>query len=129
MEITSTDMCFACGKKNKCGLKLSFEIVNDEASCNFILSQYFQGWKGIAHGGIIATILDEAMAWAIMSQNIQAVTAEMNVKYKKPTPIGRNLKVVGKVLKFRHRTIHTYAKITDGKSVLAEAKAVYVKVF
>lgn len=127
MEIASTDMCFACGKKNECGLKLDFKIVNGEASCDFTLDKRFQGWKEIAHGGIVATVLDEAMAWAIMSQGTQAVTAEMNVKYKKPTPIGKKLKVAGRVLEFKHKTIYTSAKVTDGKNVLAEARAVYVK--
>ncbi len=121
-------MCFACGKKNECGLNLDFETGNGEVSCDFLLDEHFQGWKGIAHGGIVATVLDEAMAWAIMSQGMQAVTAEINVKYKKPTPIGKKLRVVGNVIELKHRTIHTSAKITDGKNVLAEARAIYVKV-
>ena len=57
-------MCFACGKDNPVGLKLKIVKDGDEARGEFIVSEFYQGWRGYVHGGIIFTILDEAMAYA-----------------------------------------------------------------
>ncbi len=128
MNIKDTKMCFGCGKENEFGLQLEFSLTKGKAMAEFTLKPRFQGWNDIAHGGIVATILDEAMAWAIKSFTIKAVTAEMNVKYKKPTPIGKPLKVIGNVLKSKGRAIFTKAKIMDEDEILATATATYIKI-
>ncbi len=129
MKVSQTDMCFACGKKNPCGLKLTFKFENGKTISRFSLKNIYQGWQNIAHGGIVATILDEAMAWAVMRLGISAVTAKLNVRYKHPTPIGESLKVIGEVIRQEGRALQTRAELLDERNMLlAEAEAVYMEV-
>jgi uncharacterized protein (TIGR00369 family) len=129
LDVSSTDMCFACGKKNACGLKMNFEVEEGRAISHFHLDERFQGWRGIAHGGIVATVLDEAMAWAVMSLKIQAVTSELNVKYKKPTPLKEELTVNAEVVEKRGKIVKVHAEILDkSKEILAISSGTYFKV-
>ena len=85
--------CFGCGPANDCGLKLEFHL-NEEHSrfvCEFILPQRFEGPPLHAHGGIIATILDEAMGKVSKLRNIIAVTQTMQVNYIRPVPLAKQL--------------------------------------
>lgn len=120
-------MCFACGKENPVGLKLRFEKNGDEARSEFIIGEQYQGWRGYVHGGIIFTILDEAMAYAYWPE-IKGVTAKTEVRIRQPVPIGVPLTVMGRVIKKTRKLFTANAEITlrDG-TVLAESTAqVYV---
>lgn len=120
-------MCFACGKDNPVGLKLRIEKNGDEARSEFIIGELYQGWRGYVHGGIIFTILDEAMAYAYWPE-IKGVTAKTEVRIRQPVPIGIPLVVTGRVVKRTRKLFTTTAEITlrDG-TVLAECTAqVYV---
>ena len=120
-------MCFACGKENPVGLKLKFMKDGDEARSEFTVSEFYQGWRGYAHGGIIFTVLDEAMAWAFYPE-IKGVTAKTEVRIRQPIPIEVPLVVTGRVVKKTRKLFTTNAEITlmDG-TVLAESTAqVYV---
>src|SRR5690348_7844101 len=87
--------CFACGKDNAYGMHLKFYL--DEAArraiCKFKLSRKYTGPPGHAHGGIIATILDEAMGKVNKFRNVLALTSSMEIKYLKPVPLGQALTV------------------------------------
>ena len=83
--------CFGCSQINPIGLKLKFSYKDDEAVTKWIPKEEYQGWPGILHGGITATILDEVMAKVIEHKGIYAVTAEMNVRYVKKIEIGKEL--------------------------------------
>ncbi len=120
-------MCFACGKDNPVGLKLKLVKDGDEARGEFTISELYQGWRGYVHGGIIFTILDEAMAYAFFPE-IRGVTAKTEVRIRQPVPIGVPLVVTGRVVKKTRKLFTTAAEITlkDG-TVLAESTAqVYV---
>jgi acyl-coenzyme A thioesterase PaaI-like protein len=120
-------MCFACGKDNPVGLKLKIVKDGDEARGEFTISDLYQGWRGYVHGGIIFTILDEAMAYAFFPE-IRGVTAKTEVRIRQPVPIGVPLVVTGRVIKKTRKLFTTAAEITleDG-TVLAESTAqVYV---
>ncbi len=88
--------CFGCGDANECGLQLHF-YVEDETRvlCRFTLPERFQGPPGHAHGGIIATLLDEAMSKANRLRGLVAMTRHMAVDYRKPVPLGAELLVEG----------------------------------
>src|SRR5512140_3939091 len=83
--------CFGCGPDNPDGMHLKFEL--DEARqtfvCKVTLSDRYVGPPGHAHGGVIATILDEAMGKVNKLRHVIALTAEMTVSYNKPVPLGR----------------------------------------
>ena len=87
LELIDDHFCFACGRDNKDGLDLNWAVEGKTTHALFIPKRKFQGWKGIVHGGIIATLLDEAMtrlAWIACGG---AMTAEMTVRFLKPALI------------------------------------------
>ena len=78
--------CFGCGGDNAGGMKLTFEQdnVNRRIVGRFVLGERYQGGGGFGHGGIIATLLDEAMGKVCRFREVRAVTAELMVEYLKP---------------------------------------------
>jgi uncharacterized protein (TIGR00369 family) len=120
--------CFACGELNEHGLHLRLHVAGDTCWTETTLTQDFHGWEGIAHGGIVATILDEVMAWALASADAWGYTARMTVEYKKPTPIGRRLRGEGRVVEQRRRVLATSGRLIDAETgdLLATAEGVYV---
>lgn len=117
-------MCFGCGPQNPIGLKLKFRPYGDSVRAEFIPTEFHQGWKGITHGGIIHTILDEAMAWASFFSGIVTVTATMQSRWRRPAAIGEPLIVTASVTKNSRRLLEAQATITakDG-TVVAEGSA------
>ncbi len=121
--------CFACGVENKIGLKLKFTYDTGNAESIFSLSDDYCGYPNIIHGGIVATVLDEAMAKVIINSGIEAVTYDMNVVYKKSLHPDKTYKVVGEILEKKRRIIKAKSEIydlTDNLIALAEAR--YFKV-
>jgi acyl-coenzyme A thioesterase PaaI-like protein len=92
-----TNHCFGCGAANPAGMKLAFELDLDarRARGSFVLGPNYAGGGGFAHGGIIAVVLDEAMGKISRLKDESAVTAEMNIEYRKPVPIGKPILVEG----------------------------------
>ncbi len=89
--------CFGCGGANDAGMKLTFEQDNAKRKIvgRFILGEAYQGGGGMAHGGIIATLLDEAMGKVCRFREVRAVTAELTVQYLKPVKVGQEIIVEG----------------------------------
>ena len=91
--------CFACGTDNPIGLNLKFYSLGDAVCSEITLQKYHEGWQDIAHGGIISTLLDEVMSWAIMySKRTFLVTRKMDVKYVRNVLIGTPLTVTGRLV-------------------------------
>ena len=93
----NSKMCFGCGIENESGLKASFyELENDQLVATFIPCEIHQGYPGRLHGGIASTILDEAIGRtiSIKDENIWGVTIELNIKFRKPIPLEKEIKVV-----------------------------------
>lgn len=107
--------CFGCGADNPEGLQLKFTLGSDGNSfvCRFRLSRRYVGPPGHAHGGIIATILDEAMGKANRLRKVVALTREMNVEYLRPVPLGVPLIVEGRNRSSRGRTQINVAEIRN----------------
>ncbi|MFO7659894.1 MAG: PaaI family thioesterase [Candidatus Cloacimonadaceae bacterium] len=129
MEEIKYANCFVCGHANPVGLKLDFAYDEDSAAAWFDSPARYEGYQGVIHGGIIATLLDEAMAKIILKKGMIAVTADMNIKYRKPLPIGQKVKASGVITLQKSRTIHTKAALTDESgTIYAESTAVYIVV-
>ena len=128
---TSKNHCFACGKDNPEGMQLKFYI-DEEARrtiCEFELSQRFQGPPGHAHGGIIATILDEAMGKVNKFRSVVALTRKMEIEYLKPVPLGKPLKVIGHEREVSGRQHINVAEICNDKGeVLARSTGTFIAV-
>jgi uncharacterized protein (TIGR00369 family) len=120
-------MCFACGKDNPVGLKLKLVKNGDESRGEFIISELYQGWRGYVHGGIISTILDEAMAYTYFPE-IKGVTAKTEIRIRQPVPIGVTLVARGKLVKKTRKLLTATAVITleDGTVVAESTAQVYV---
>lgn len=97
--------CFGCGPENDTGLQLKFHFVESEHRfvCRFRLQRRFMGPPAHAHGGIIATILDEAMGKVSKLRNITALTGSMEIKYLKPVPLSKPLVALGWEMRVRGR--------------------------
>lgn len=84
--------CFACGAANPIGLKLDFYLDGESVCSDITLSNSYAGWDRVAHGGIISTLLDEVMSWAIMyKKKVFLVTRNMKIKYVRPVLVGMPL--------------------------------------
>ncbi|MBL7205232.1 MAG: PaaI family thioesterase [Desulfobacteraceae bacterium] len=91
--------CFACGTANPIGLNLTFYSLGEAVCSEITLGKNHEGWQNLAHGGIISTLLDEVMSWAIMySKKTFVVTRKMDIKYVRNVSIGTPLTVTGKLV-------------------------------
>lgn len=123
--------CFACGPANPEGmhLKFYFDEPRRRAWCRFKLARRYQGPPGHAHGGIIATILDEAMGKVNKLRHVVALTSRMQVEYLRPVPLGQALIVEGHERSVRGRRHINVAEIKDPKGqVLARGRALFIAV-
>jgi len=119
--------CFACGELNEHGLRLQLHLEAQRSWTEFVLEDRFEGWRGVTHGGIIATILDEVMAWALVAEDNWGVTARMTLDFKRPVPIGTKVRADGWIVRSRRRLVETAGQIVDAEgTILATADAVYV---
>jgi|TARA_B100001971_G_C18153299_1_gene517083 uncharacterized protein (TIGR00369 family) len=130
MEIKLTDdsMCFACGKKNDIGLKLDSKIEGGVFTAVFVPKKEHQGYENIIHGGIISTLLDEAMVNLAFRIGLNAVTAHFEVDFKKPAFVGEKLVIKGEILEKGERKVHARSEVRKEDGMLvAEAKGLLVK--
>ncbi|MCU1284435.1 MAG: thioesterase superfamily [Acidobacteriales bacterium] len=121
--------CFGCGNDNPEGMKLKFHFEGNQAVCDFQLSKKYQGPPGHAHGGIIATILDEAMGKVNKLRSVIALTKTMDIEYLRPVPLGKRLKAVGHESTVRGRKHYNAAEIrNEAGEVLARSKGIFIAV-
>lgn len=116
--------CFACGPDNPIGLKLDFSEEGEKYVARFTAGPEHQGYDGIVHGGIVSTLLDEIMARYPYAKGEDTVTARLEIRYRQPTPVGRELTVTGWIVSKRGRIYETAGTVAlaDG-TVTAEGKA------
>ena len=130
MEYDNDQMCFVCGKQNRDGLQLDFELVGEDGiRTEFTPPKRYQGWKDIVHGGIIATILDEVMVNAAYLRKIVAVSAKLEIRLRRPAAVGERLIFHGQILRHGAKTLEmkAWAEQEDG-TVVAEATGLLMKV-
>ncbi len=129
MQLGSNEKCFACGRKNPIGLRLEFTADGEKYTTELEIKKHYQGFAGIAHGGIIATALDEVMARLLFDKGYKAVTARLEVRFLRPVEVGKRIRLRSRILRERGRLIETEARafLSDGTPV-AEAKAASLRV-
>ena len=120
--------CFACGTLNTNGLHLELHLEPGRAWTQLTLEKRFEGWEGIAHGGIVTTILDEVMAWSLVASDNWGVTARLAVEFRRPVPVATRIRGEGWVTKSRRRLVDTAARVVDVATgvELATATGAYV---
>ena len=114
--------CFACGSTNPIGMHLEIELGEGTSRTTWVPGREYVGWEGKVHGGLLATLLDEVMAWAPSSYDAWAVTAEMQIRYRSPANPGEQLTATGRVTNRRRRIYEVHGEVrgADGRMV-AEA--------
>ena len=125
MEVRFDGHCFGCGPLNSEGLRLVFMPGPDGSSVEFEVPERYQSWAGMAHGGIVALLLDEAVGWAAWHAGHPGVTGRLQVSYRRPLKLGEPIRVVGKVDRMRRSLVYASAYIEnrDDKSRVADATA------
>ena len=119
--------CFACGTLNAHGLRLDLHLEHGRAWTELQLDRRFEGWEGIAHGGIVATLLDEVMAWSLVSTDAWGVTARMAIDFRSPLVIGDAVRADGRLVEARRRLFRTEARLeTASGTLLASASGTYL---
>lgn len=128
-EIIKYSGCFVCGDQNPDGLQIKFHAVDDEAVAECVAEPKYQGYRGVYHGGLVATLLDEIMAKAVLAEMRFGMTAEMSTRYKKAIPIGQTLRLTARVTRRRGRLIETAGEIKSVDGILyATATGKYLEV-
>jgi acyl-coenzyme A thioesterase PaaI-like protein len=127
------EMCFGCGARNPAGLQIGdFSIERNRVSASFTPQPDHRGFEGVLHGGILATSLDEMMAWtAMLLENVMVVTAKLDLRYRKPAPVPASYRLQGQLDERRGRRLllSGWCAIdgADGSStVVAEASGLFL---
>ena len=127
-EVLKYSGCFVCGDSNDAGLQARFFYDDGQAFCEIEADSRFEGYRGIYHGGIIATLLDEVMIKAILAIDRYAVTAEMTVRFAAPVKTGDRLLFVGRVVRRKGRVYFTEGEaIVRPERVVATATGKYIE--
>ena len=131
LKVRKDHHCFGCGRLNPHGLKLTFYADPDGTVwSDWVPSREQEGYTGIAHGGLITTVLDEVMGWVLSYQEIWAVTGRLNVSFRKPVKIGRSTRARAWIVADYGRKIDVTAdlRLIADDTLLAEGTGVFVRV-
>jgi acyl-coenzyme A thioesterase PaaI-like protein len=128
--LTDNDACFGCGEKNASGLRMRFDADTPpgQACARAFIDERFQGWKGIAHGGILATMLDDAMAYVGISVlECSGVMARLTLRFHKPAPVGEVAVVRAWATWRRGKLLGVEAQVCgEGGELLTSAQGTFV---
>jgi acyl-coenzyme A thioesterase PaaI-like protein len=131
--LVDNDYCFACGRQNPFGLQLEFTRGDsgEGVQARFNPGPHLQGFAGLLHGGISATVLDDVMNNLVTrTRGILAVTGSLEVRYRKPVPITATLICRAQIVKERGGMFYAEAELVAEETgeVLVEAKSLQVAV-
>ncbi len=126
----ASNRCFGCGQDNATGLRLEFFLAPDGSVLSLpTVAGAFDGHPGYLHGGIIATLLDEAMSKAVRATGRLSMTRKMETEYLRPVPSGVPIRIEGRVLRAEERKVWAEARILDAEEkLLAHATGLFVEV-
>jgi uncharacterized protein (TIGR00369 family) len=130
LDHAAQNRCFGCGVANPVGLHLEFFRAEDGSVVSLpTVPDTYEGPRGYLHGGIIATLLDEAMSKAVRAGGFVAMTRSMEVDYLRPVPSGTPLRLEGRMVRDEGRKHWAEAKILNERgTMLAQAKGLFIEV-
>lgn len=121
-------MCYACGAQNERGLQMEFRREGERAVCEYTPCDHQQGYPGRMHGGIVATMIDEAMGWAVYGAAQWGATARLSVRYRRPVRLDQVLRIEAWVTRNRGRVLELRAEVRDpAGALLAEGDGTFMK--
>lgn len=119
-------MCFVCGLENHAGLHVKFyDDGKEKVFVEHVIADHHQGYPGVAHGGIVASIMDEVGGRVVMIKNPNRLfmTMKLEIKYRAPVPTGKLIKAMGWVVKDKGKIVTAHAEIRlPDETLLAEAE-------
>ncbi len=124
------DECFGCGMANPIGLRLDgFARSDSTVIAHFTPRTEYNGFSGVIHGGIVATALDEIMAWtAILVEGVMVVTGTLDIRYRKPASADTSFTLEGQLIERRGRRLKITGRVLDGETRIAEANGTFLAV-
>ena len=125
------NFCFVCGPDNPEGMQLKFTLdeKRQRTICRFRLDGRYTGPPGHCPGGIIATILDDAMGKVNKFRHVIALTREMTVEYLKPVPLHKPLRVEGRELEVRgNKHVNAAEILNEHGEVLARSRGIFIAI-
>jgi acyl-coenzyme A thioesterase PaaI-like protein len=131
LAVRTDHYCCGCGGENPHGLKLVFYAEPDETVWAYWTpTRENEGFTGMAHGGIITTVLDEVMGWATYDLKIWAVTGKLDVSFRRPVEIGVRCRALARVTNVQGRklTLHAELRRDGDDQLLAEADGMFIRV-
>jgi acyl-coenzyme A thioesterase PaaI-like protein len=126
----SSRNCFVCGRMNPVGLKAFFYEDDDgRVVSHYSIPENYNGYPGVAHGGIVTALLDEAMGRTAIDREIWLMTAKMTTKFHQPTPTETPLTIIAWITRKRRKVyeVHGEVRLEDG-TLTAEADGIYFAV-
>jgi len=123
----SHQYCMLCGPQSQLGLKLDFYSNESEVWTIAQGSIHQQGYQGILHGGFLSALLDAVMCQAVFNQQVEAVTADMNIRFLHEIAVNSELLIKGEVISHYSSLYKVKAEIYVGKQLMVKADARFMK--
>lgn len=129
MGMQESSMCFGCSEKNPCGLQLATRMEGEKIFTEYTARKEHEGYQGVLHGGITASILDELMGCVLQEKGIYGMTAKLEISYHYPVMTGDRLTCFAEIVNIDGRKIkvRSVAKLMDG-TIVANGEALYIQV-
>jgi uncharacterized protein (TIGR00369 family) len=127
---SANNRCFGCGPANSAGLQLEFTDASDNGVvCETAIPSSFESYPGYLHGGIIATLLDEAMSKAVRAHGVSAMTRQMEVEFLRPVSSGKPIRLEGRVIRSEGRNFWVKATVSNSRgTALAQASGHFIQI-
>lgn len=119
---------FVSGTSNPHGLGASLRRDGDIAVMDVTLGRAFEGAPGRAHGGVVAALIDETMGMALAIHGVIAFTAQLDITYVAPTPLGAMLRSRAWLARHTNRKLFLEATVTAQDVVVATASALFIAI-
>jgi uncharacterized protein (TIGR00369 family) len=110
-DTSNYQRCFGCGARNMAGLRLHFHAEGDTIVTEYTPESAFQGFPGVVHGGILATLLDETLSRTATAEGRWMMTGRLEIRYRRPAPLGRTLRVTAHPVSSRAGAIQAAGEI------------------
>ena len=121
--------CVVSGDANPMGLDVQFFREGDEAVSHCVLGPAFEGAPNRAHGGVVAAVFDDLMGFVLTIHESPAYTAELTVRYKRPTPVGEQIEFRARLVDRKGRRLHIEAEAVDNTGTkIATAEGLFITI-
>lgn len=119
--------CLLCGEHNRWGLGLKFKLLDDgRVHTKFKPLHVLQGYSGILHGGVISALMDCAMVHCLFHNGIEAVTADLNIRFINSVPISSELDLYGTIVNKKRKIYYTESELIHNGRKMAVANAKFM---